>query len=112
METFTIDDSTPGAELIKRARVYGIRLDVSQMSDLSRLPEEIAAALYTDAESLDAPKLRSATMIYAPNAAKVNLPQLTEVAVIYANAATSFFAPRLRMFGHIFIFHATTVSLP
>jgi hypothetical protein len=112
METFVIDDLTPNTEIAPLAKTPNIRLDISRLSDLSRLPEKVSAGIYSDAETLSAPCLRWASTIHAPSAISVSLPQLTAVAVIYANAATTFSAPRLRSPGHIFVFNAKTLDLP
>jgi len=106
MDTIAINDVTPEAEIARLALSPGIRLDISGLSDLSRLPEHVYASLHSEAEALKAPNLRSATTIHSPHAVSVILPELVKVGTIYANAATHIHTPKLLSFDRIFAFNS------
>jgi hypothetical protein len=112
MKTITITDSMSDTEIARLARSSDFNLDISRLSDLSRLPAHVLAILHTEANTLTTPNLQTAATIHAPNATEVNLPQLKKARVIYANAAASFSAPQLRAFSHIFAFRATSLHIP
>lgn len=112
MNRNTVNDQTTNAEIFRLAQSPKTTLNITDLSDLSRLPTEVNAGLYTEAETLNAPVLRTVGAINAPNATTVLLPQLEHAGNIYVNNATTFTAPRLHRVGQIFAYNATTLILP
>src|SRR6185312_15532182 len=86
-------------------------LDVTGL-DLGRLPVDVKASLYSQADAFNAPHLRISGDIDAHRATSFRAPQLRKAENISATHAKAFEVPRLLAAGNIFATSAATFAAP
>jgi hypothetical protein len=106
-----VNDATPQARLEALLKDRRLTLDISQLSDLSRLPATVKASLYSHAETFCAPHLRTVHNIFT-RATTVDLSGLEKAGELHVENAGELKFPKLKAMGSLCAFAIAQLSLP
>jgi hypothetical protein len=107
-----VDEHTPQPLLDRWAGVPSLTIDISRLSDCSRLPARVRGTLASSERAIGIPHLESAGRLHFASAECVHLPRLRSFKEMWAPLLRRFSAGRLETAGRVYARWARSFALP